>query len=93
MKAEMQVSSLPAPVIPLDGPAVQRLEDALAKSPSKSILLQINDTFYRLSREGRWFKFSLLTKKNAVKKSTVFQTLSELYNQAIHGTAWILNTA
>ncbi len=90
MKLETNTSQAQTPIIPLDGPAVQKLEDALSKSPSKSILLQINDTFYRLSREGRWFKFSSLTKKNAVKRSAVFQTLSELYNQAIHGNVWTL---
>lgn len=88
MKPDIQSQLPPAPVLPLDGPAVQLLEEALSKSPSKSILLKINDALYRLSREGRWFKFALLTKKNAIKRATVFQTLSELYNQSIHGHSW-----
>ncbi|MDU2063192.1 MAG: hypothetical protein E6713_00025 [Sporomusaceae bacterium] len=77
---------MPAP--PLDGPAVKKLEDALTVSPSKSILLEINKTLYLLSKEGHWFKFSLLTKKRTIKRATIFQTLTDLYNEAVHGQAW-----
>lgn len=73
---------------PLNGHAVKVLEDALGKSPSKVIRIEINNTIYQLSREGRWFKFSLLTKKQTVKKSTIFQTITEIYNQIIHGQTW-----
>lgn len=73
---------------PLNGHAVKMLEDALGKSPSKALRLEINSTIYQLSREGRWFKFSLLTKKYTVKRSTIFQTITEIYNQAIHGQTW-----
>lgn len=73
---------------PLNGHAVKVLEDALDKSPSKVIRLEINNTIYQLSREGRWFKFSLLTKKHTVKRSTIFQTITEIYNQVIHGQTW-----
>jgi hypothetical protein len=73
---------------PLDGYAVKSLEDALGKSSSKVIRLEINHTIYQLSREGHWFKFSLLTKKNTVKRSTIFQTITEIYNQIIHGQDW-----
>lgn len=73
---------------PLDGYAVKSLEDALGKSPSKVIRLEINNTIYQLSREGQWFKFSLLTKKNTVKRSTIFQTITEIYNLIIHGQDW-----
>lgn len=73
---------------PLNGPAVQILEDALGKSPSRMIRIEINSTIYEISRAGRWFKFSLLTKKHTVKRSTIFQTISEIYNQAIHGQTW-----
>ncbi|WP_378957142.1 hypothetical protein [Pelosinus sp. sgz500959] len=76
------------PMPPLNGPAVKILEDALGKSPNKIIRIEINDTIYELSRAGRWFKFSLLTKKNTVKRSTIFQTITEIYNQSIHGQAW-----
>lgn len=73
---------------PLNGPAVKILEDALGKSPNKVIRIEINDTIYELARAGRWFKFSLLTKKNTVKRSTIFQTITEIYNQSIHGQTW-----
>lgn len=73
---------------PLNGPAVKMLEDALSKSSTKIVRLEINNTIYQLSREGRWFKFSLLTKKYTVKKSTIFQTITEIYNQVIHGHTW-----
>ena len=73
---------------PLDGHAVKILEDAIVNSPNKAIRLEINNTNYQLSREGRWFKFSLLTKKYTIKRSTIFQTITEMYNQAIHGQAW-----
>jgi hypothetical protein len=76
------------PMPPLDGYAVKSLEDALSKSPSKVIRLEINNTIYQLSREGHWFKFSLLTKKNTVKRSTIFQTITEIYNLIIHGQDW-----
>lgn len=73
---------------PLDGRAVQRLEDALMSSPSKAILLEINNALYQLSRDGRWFKFSLLTKKRSPKRTTLFATLGDLYNQVMHGHEW-----
>lgn len=73
---------------PLDGPAVKTLEDALSKSPSKMVRIEINNMIYELSRAGRWFKFSLLTKKYTVKRSTIFQTITEIYNQSIHGQTW-----
>lgn len=75
---------------PLNGPAVKSLEDALSKSPNRIIQLEINNVLYQLSQEGRWFKFSLLTKKRSIKRSTVFETITELYNQAVHGNAWRL---
>lgn len=73
---------------PLNGPAVKIIQDALSKSSSKIIRIEINNTIYQLSRAGRWFKFSLLTKKLTVKRSTIFQTITEIYNQAIHGQTW-----
>jgi hypothetical protein len=73
---------------PLDGLAVMTLENALGNSPSKAILLEINDVLYRLSREGHWFKFSLLTKKRSPKRTTLFATITEVYNQAMHGHTW-----
>lgn len=73
---------------PLNGPAVKALEDALSRSPKRIIQLEINNVLYQLSQEGRWFKFSLLTKKRSIKRSTLFETLTELYNQAVHGNAW-----
>lgn len=73
---------------PLDGRAVKTLEDALINSPTKAILLEINNALYQLSREGRWFKFSLLTKKRSPKRTTVFATLSDLYNEVMHGHTW-----
>lgn len=81
---DSKFNSLP----PLDGNAVKTLEDALVSSPSKAILLEINDSLYQLSREGRWFKFSQLTKKRSPKRTAVFATLGDLYNQAMHGHAW-----
>ncbi|MBP2645259.1 MAG: hypothetical protein H6Q75_699 [Firmicutes bacterium] len=81
---EIRPNSLP----PLDGWAVRELEDALGKSPTKVILLKIDNAFYQLSREGRWFKFSLLTKKRTPKRSTLFATITEMYNQALHGSCW-----
>ncbi|MBP2650341.1 MAG: hypothetical protein H6Q74_1166 [Firmicutes bacterium] len=77
-------SSLP----PLDGPAVKKLEDALVKSPTKAIFLEINDAQYQLSREGRWLKFSLLNKKRTPKRSALFSTITEVYNQTMHGNSW-----
>ncbi len=76
------------PMPPLDGRAVKRLEDALISSPTKTLLLEMNKAFYLLSREGQWFKFSLLTKKRTIKKAAIFQTLTDLYNQAVHGRSW-----
>jgi hypothetical protein len=76
------------PMPPLDGYAVKSLEDALDKSSNKVIRLEINNTIYQLSREGHWFKISLLTKKNTVKRSTIFQTITEIYNLIIHGQDW-----
>ena len=75
-------------VPPLDGSSVQQIEEALCLSTSKSIILKINEESYQLSREGRWFKFSLLTKKNTVKRSAIFQPITELYNQAVHEHSW-----
>lgn len=73
---------------PQDGTAVKALEDALTSSPTKAILLEINSALYQLSRDGRWFKFSLLTKKRSPKKTTLFATLSDLYNEVMHGHNW-----
>ncbi len=81
-----------SPIPPLDGHAVKLLEDALIHSPSKTLLLEINKAFYLLSREGRWFKFSLLTKKRTIKRAAIFQTLTDLYNQAVHGQNWRITT-
>lgn len=81
------------PLPPLNGPAVKTLEDALLNSPTKAIRLQINNSLYQLSREGRWFKFSLLTKKRTIKRTTIFETITELYNQAVHGHTWEIKTA
>jgi hypothetical protein len=77
-----------SPILPMDGHAVQTIEQALCHSPTKSILLEINQTVYQLSMEGRWFKFSLLTKKNTVKRSAIFQSITEVYNQSVHGHSW-----
>ena len=77
---------LPTP--PLNGPAVQQLEHALSQSPTKTITLEINNSLYQITREGRWFKFSVLTKKRTVKRSTIFETITEIYNQAMHGHDW-----
>jgi hypothetical protein len=79
-----KVQSLP----PLDGMAVKTLEDALGSSPTKAILLEINDVLYLLAREGRWFKFSLLTKKRSPKRTTLFATITEVYNHVMHGNSW-----
>lgn len=73
---------------PLDGIAVQLLEKALLNAPSKSIRLEINNVLYQLSREGQWFKFSRLTKKRTVKRSTIFATISDVYNEMMHGHIW-----
>lgn len=81
---DSKINSLP----PLDGRAVKTLEDALSNSPSKAILLEINDALYQLSRDGRWFRFSLLTKKRSPKRTAMFATLSDLYNQVMHGHTW-----
>jgi len=84
MKDDTIVKSMP----PLNGYAVRTIEDALYNAPSKFIHIEINNTIYQLSRAGRWFKFSLLTKKHTIKKSTIFQTITEIYNQSIHGQTW-----
>lgn len=84
----MKENKVVTPMPPLNGSAVKMLEDALGKSPSKVIHLEINNMVYQLSREGRWFRFSLLTKKHMVKRSTIFQTITEIYNQIIHGQTW-----
>lgn len=76
------------PTPPLNGPAVKMLEDALLCSRTKTIHVEINQSIYELAREGRWFRFSLLTKKRTIKKSALFETLTELYNQAVHGNSW-----
>lgn len=89
MKQERDVM----PSTPLDGPAVKTLEDALLSSPTKTIQLQINNSLYRLAREGRWFAFSLLTKKRTVKRTTLFENITELYNQAVHGRSWEIKPA
>ena len=75
---------------PLNGPAVKSLEDALSQSPHRIIQLEINNVLYQLSQEGRWFKFSLLTKKRAIKRSALFETITEMYNQSVHGNPWRL---
>ncbi|WP_018704367.1 MULTISPECIES: hypothetical protein [Sporomusaceae] len=77
---------------PLDGPAVRKLEDALLQSPSKSILLRINQTLVQLSREGNWFKFAVLTRKRTIKRASVFESLTEIYNDFIHGQDWQIAT-
>lgn len=79
-----KIKSMP----PLDGMAVKQLEDALGSSPSKTILLEVNSVLYQLAREGRWFSFSLLTKKRAPKRTTLFVTISDVYNQTMHGHHW-----
>lgn len=76
------------PTPPLDGFAVQKLELALNQSPTKTILLEINNVLYQLSREGRWFRFSVLNKKRTIKRSTIFETITEIYNQLMHGHTW-----
>lgn len=78
----------PLMVPPLDGPAVQRLEEALAQSTTKMIHLRITSLHYRLSREGHWFKLAELSKKKAEKRAAIFETLTELYNRAVHGQEW-----
>ena len=80
------------PKPPLDGHAVHAIEDALYRSPSKAILIELNQTVYQLSREGNWLKFSLLTKKRTIKKATLFESITELYNQIIHGHPWRIAT-
>lgn len=89
MKEANQFSPKP----PLDGFAVRTLEDALSQSPTKTINVRINDTLYQLSREGRWFKLALLSKKRTVKRATILETLSEVYNQFMHGHTWQIATA
>lgn len=90
----MTKKDLVTPMPPLNGHAVRQLENALIHSPTKTILLKINTAFYLLSREGQWFKFSLLTKKRAIKKAAIFQTLTDLYNQVVHGQSWsIINNS
>lgn len=77
---------------PLDGLAVQSLEEALSKSPTKSVILVINNALYQLSREGQWLKFSLLSKKRTIKRSTIVETVAEAYNQFMHGATWQIAT-
>ncbi len=89
----MKQDYMTKPQPPIDGLAVKKLEDALSNSPSKTIRLEINNVLYQLSREGRWFKFSLLTKKRTIKRATLFETIAEVYNQAMHGHSWKLETA
>ncbi len=76
------------PMPPLDGLAVKTLETALGSSTTKAILLEINNVLYQLSREGRWFKFSLLTKKRSPKRTTLFMTITDVYNEMMHGHSW-----
>lgn len=71
-----------------DDMAVRLLEEALKNSATKSIRLDVNNTPCELSCEGRWFKFSLLTKKRSIKRATIFETITELYNQALYGSQW-----
>ena len=85
---DVKENKLFVPMPPLDGPAVKKIEDALSNSPTKTLLLEINNANYQLSREGRWFKFSLLNKKRTIKRATLFQTITEVYNQAVHGNSW-----
>lgn len=80
-------------VPPLDGPSVKLIEDAMINSPTKTVLLEINNAFYQLSREGRWFKFSQLTKKKTIKRSAIYETITEIYNQLVHGHAWSIQYA
>lgn len=75
---------------PLNGPAVKTLEDAISRSRNRVIQLEINNVMYQLAQEGNWFKFSLLTKKRAIKRSTLFETMTQLYNQVMHGNVWRL---
>ncbi len=84
----MTDSRIPAVKPPLDGPSVKLIEDAITSSPTKTIFLEINNVIYQLSREGRWFRFSQLTKKRTIKRSVIYETLTEMYNQLVHGTAW-----
>lgn len=85
---DVKATSVITPLPPLDGNAVKMLEDALLVSPTKSLLLEINNANYQLSREGRWFKFSLLNKKRTIKRATLFETITEVYNQTMHGHSW-----
>jgi len=73
---------------PLNGPAVREIEEALSLSPTKTIRLEINSVPGQLSREGRWLKFSLLSKKGTVKRAALFATVTDFYNQMIHGQVW-----
>lgn len=75
-------------VLPIDWPSVKMIETALHNSPSKTICLEINDCLYQLSIEGKWFKFSRLTKKRTIKRATIFETIGEIYNKAMHGQNW-----
>ena len=84
----MKNEQLLNPIVPLNGPAVKQLEDALSNSPQKSVFLEINNALYLLSREGRWLKFAQLTKKRAIKRATLFETITEMYNQVMHGHEW-----
>lgn len=84
----MSQTKPPQVMPPLNGPAVQQLENALNQSPTKTITLEINNSLYQLSREGRWFRISVLTKKRTVKRSAIFETITEIYNQIMHGHNW-----
>ncbi|MEG6586539.1 hypothetical protein [Dendrosporobacter sp. 1207_IL3150] len=78
---------------PLDGPSVKLIEDAILNSPTKTIMLEINNSVYQLTREGRWFKFSQLTKKRTIKRSAIYETITEIYNHLVHGTVWRIQYA
>ena len=75
---------------PLVGKAVLLIEQAIYSSPTRKIILTVNNSTYQISLEGNWFKFSELNKKNNVKKSFIFKTLSEIYNNFIHNTNWAI---
>ena len=75
---------------PLDGSAVQLIEKAIFSSPTRKIILTVNNSTYQISLEGNWFKFSELKKKKNIKKSFIYRTLSEIYNNFIHNTNWAI---
>lgn len=45
---------------PLDGKAVLLIEQAIYSSPTRKIILTVNNSTYQISLEGNWFKFSEL---------------------------------